>query len=83
MCIILVSPDPSARPTRRVLEACHDANPHGAGLAWRERSGPRAKPRVRWMKNLDVDDAGALLAELPGEVVIHFPFLSEPHFMNS
>ena len=70
MCVILVCPESSARPSREVLEACHQANPHGAGLAWRERK------RVRWMKNLDVDDTEALLAELPGEVVIHFRWAS-------
>jgi predicted glutamine amidotransferase len=70
MCVILVSPGPKARPTRPILDACHEANPHGAGLAWREGR------RVRWMKNLDVDDAHALLAELTGEVVIHFRWAS-------
>jgi len=70
MCVILVSPGPQARPTRPILEACHEANPHGAGLAWREGK------RVHWMKNLDVDDAEALLSELSGEVVIHFRWAS-------
>lgn len=70
MCVILVCPDENARPDRDVLEACHDANPHGAGMAWRERG------KVRWMKNLDVDDIEALLAELLGEVVIHFRWAS-------
>ena len=70
MCVILVCPDETARPTRDVLEACHDANPHGAGMAWRENS------KVRWMKNLDVDDVEALLAELDGEVIIHFRWAS-------
>ena len=32
--------------------------------------------KVRWMKNLDVDDVEALLAELDGEVVIHFRWAS-------
>ena len=70
MCVILVCPDENARPTRDVLEACHEANPHGAGMAWREGG------KVRWMKNLDVDDAEALLEELDGEVVIHFRWAS-------
>jgi len=70
MCVILVCPDENARPTRDVLEACHEANPHGAGMAWRERG------KVRWMKNLDVDDVEALLVELDGEVIIHFRWAS-------
>jgi len=70
MCVILVCPDENARPSRDVLEACHDANPHGAGMAWRENK------KVRWMKNLDVDDIEMLLAELGGEVVIHFRWAS-------
>jgi len=70
MCVILVSPDAGARPARDVLDACHAANPDGAGLAWRENR------KVRWMKNLDVDDVEDLLAELDGEVVIHFRWAS-------
>ena len=70
MCVILVCPDETKRPDRAVLDACHDANPHGAGVAWREDG------RVRWMKNLEPDDLDALLPELPGEVVVHFRWAS-------
>jgi hypothetical protein len=70
MCVILVCPDETKRPDRAVLDACHAANPHGAGVAWREGG------RVRWMKNLEPDDLEALLPELPGEVVIHFRWAS-------
>ena len=45
MCVILVCPK-DVRPSSSVLYACHDANPHGAGVAWRENG------KVRWVKNL-------------------------------
>ena len=70
MCVILVCPDETVRPERDVLDACHAANPHGAGVAWREGG------RVRWMKNLEPDDLEALLPELPDEIVIHFRWAS-------
>jgi len=64
-----------------VLRACEKANPHGAGVAWREQG------KVRWFKNLSAEDVIALLPDLTGEVVIHFrlasvggvdPFLCHP-----
>lgn len=70
MCVILVCPNEKKRPSQTLLEACHSINPHGAGVAWRERG------LVRWMKNLEPDDLSLLIPELPGEIVIHFRFAS-------
>ena len=69
MCVILVCPD-GIRPDRPTLEACHEANPHGAGVAWRYDG------EVRWMKGLRVDELDALLPRLPGEIVVHFRWAS-------
>lgn len=69
MCVILVCP-PEVRPGSQILEACQRCNPHGAGVAWRERD------RVHWMKNLDAEEVGQLLPQLDGEVVIHFRWAS-------
>lgn len=71
MCVILVCP-PDMRPPKSVLYACHDANPHGAGLAWREHG------KVRWLKNLGPGKLMLKLKELgkSGEVVIHFRWAS-------
>lgn len=69
MCVILVCP-PDVRPGPEVLYACHEANPHGAGVAWRE-SG-----RVRWQKNLGAGELMLLLKKLEGEVVVHFRWAS-------
>ncbi len=69
MCVILVCPD-GVRPGRDVLEACHEANPHGAGVAWRQDG------EVRWMKGLDVEQLAPLLPRLPGEIVVHFRWAS-------
>ena len=69
MCVILVCPE-NVRPDRATLDACHEANPHGAGVAWREDGV------VRWNKGLDPDELERLIAELPGEIVIHFRWAS-------
>ena len=69
MCVILVCPE-NVRPKPEVLYACHDANPHGAGVAWRE-SG-----RVRWEKNLGPGQLSKLLRRLEGEIIAHFRWAS-------
>jgi len=69
MCVILICPQ-NVRPKSEVLYACHDANPHGAGVAWREGG------RVRWQKNLSTGELVTLLKMLEGEVVIHFRWAS-------
>lgn len=69
MCVILICPE-TVRPKPEVLYACHEANPHGAGVAWREGG------RVRWQKNLSTGELITLLKKLEGEVVIHFRWAS-------
>lgn len=70
MCVILVCP-PKVRPAAATLYACHDANPHGAGLAWREGG------KVKWQKNLGPGKLMMKLKELPpGEVIVHFRWAS-------
>ncbi|MCB1210337.1 MAG: hypothetical protein KDK97_13465 [Verrucomicrobiales bacterium] len=69
MCVILVCPE-NVRPKPAVLYACHEANPHGAGVAWREGG------RVRWQKNLSAGEVMTLTRKLEGEVVIHFRWAS-------
>ena len=69
MCVILVCPA-DVRPDRRTLAACHEANPHGAGVAWREDGV------VRWFKGLEPRELEPLIAGLSGEIVIHFRWAS-------
>ena len=69
MCVILVCPR-DIRPDRPTLEACQRANPHGAGVGWRQRG------RVHWMKNLGADEVAELIPQLKGEIVIHFRWAS-------
>lgn len=69
MCVILVCPE-NVRPSRDVLYACHAANPHGAGVAWREAG------KVKWLKNVGPGKLGLLLPKLEGEIVIHFRWAS-------
>jgi hypothetical protein len=69
MCVILVCPK-KVRPDRATLDACHRANPHGVGLAWREDG------EVRWLKGLEPEGLEPLIAKLSGEIVIHFRLAS-------
>ena len=69
MCVILVCAK-NVRPSRDVLYACHAANPHGAGVAWREGG------RVRWGKNLGPGKLSVLLPKLEGEIIVHFRWAS-------
>jgi hypothetical protein len=69
MCVVLICP-PKVRPPLSVLQACHEANPHGAGVAWRE------KRRIHWRKNLSALGVHRLIGEVPGEVIIHFRWAS-------
>jgi hypothetical protein len=69
MCVILVSPA-NARPDRKLINACHAANPHGAGVAWREGK------EVHWMKNLSCGEVETLVDQIAGECVIHFRWAS-------
>jgi len=69
MCVILVCPT-KVRPSREILDACHQANPHGAGVAWRDGG------KVKWFKDLNPEELARLLPLLPGEIVIHFRLAS-------
>ena len=79
MCVILVCP-PQVRPGSDVLKACHAANPHGAGVGWRQDGA------VRWKKNLGPEEVAEVIAPLEGEIVIHFRFASvggvDPHLCH-
>ena len=69
MCVILVCPE-NIRPDSETIAACHRANPHGAGVAWRDDGV------VRWSKGLEPDEVENLIANIPGEIVIHFRIAS-------
>jgi hypothetical protein len=53
-----------------LINACHAANPHGAGVAWREGK------EVHWMKNLSCGAVETLVDQIAGECVIHFRWAS-------
>ncbi len=65
MCVILVCAT-NVRPSLETLRQCWDANPHGAGIAWREGG------EVRWVKTNDVAEIHRLAEAKRGEIVIHF-----------
>ena len=69
MCVILVCSE-NIRPDSATIDACHRANPHGAGVAWRDDGV------VRWSKGLEPDEVESLIAGLTGEIVIHFRIAS-------
>lgn len=69
MCVILVCPE-NVRPNAQTLKNCERANPHGAGVAWREDG------EVWWMKGLDAAEMSELICRITGEIVIHFRWAS-------
>ena len=69
MCVVLICP-PKQRPDLTILRACHAANPHGAGVAWRD------KRRIHWRKALTPGEVNHLIQQVPGEVIIHFRWAS-------
>lgn len=69
MCVILVAP-PTVRPSLETLEACHQANPHGMGIAWRDGA------KVRFFKSDHVSTINRLARAAKGWVVIHFRIAS-------
>ncbi|MHC1763602.1 MAG: hypothetical protein AB9869_04745 [Verrucomicrobiia bacterium] len=69
MCVILVCPK-DRRPDLNTLQLCHEANPHGAGIAWRDGGA------VEWLKTNDVETIHDLAHLLRGEIVIHFRIAS-------
>ena len=69
MCVVLICP-PKQRPDLTILRACHAANPHGAGVAWRE------KRQIHWKKALTPGELNHLITQVTGEVIIHFRWAS-------
>jgi len=69
MCVVLICP-PKQRPDVSILRACHAANPHGAGVAWRD------KRRIHWRKALTPGEVNHLIQKVPGEVIVHFRWAS-------
>ena len=69
MCVVLICP-PKQRPDLTILRACHAANPHGAGVAWREQR------RIHWRKALTPGELNHLIQRVPGELIIHFRWAS-------
>lgn len=64
MCCLIVCPGRN-RPSLQVLEQVVRSNPHGLGLAWREKGS------VSWFKSDNVKKVSELAAAIRGDVVIH------------
>lgn len=69
MCVILHCPK-DVRPDDATLQACWDANPHGAGLAWRQQG------KVHWRKTNDMAEIKRIRDTVKGELFIHFRIAS-------
>ena len=70
MCVIAICPA-HLRPSLATVTACATANPHGAGVAWREGN------RVLWRKGFsDPGELKAFIDGIKGEAVTHFRWAS-------
>lgn len=65
MCVVLLC-TPEVRPPLDTLKLCAARNPHGAGIAWRNKGA------VEWQKTDDVARIHRIAQWAEGEVVIHF-----------
>ena len=64
MCVICISD--TKRPTPVAIEKMYDANPAGAGIAWREDGF------VRWEKGLELKQIQELVLKVPMPFIAHF-----------
>jgi len=69
MCVIIICPE-KVRPDADTLRQCWEANPHGAGISWRERG------EVHWIKTNYLPELCDLAARKRGEIVLHFRIAS-------
>jgi len=68
MCVVLICP-PKQRPDLTILRACHAANPHGAGVAWRDKRRIYAYTR----KDALADGVQIDVSEVAREAGLKFP----------
>lgn len=66
MCVIVISPKASNRPTLETLKACEASNRDGGGVAWLENG----KPTYR--KGVDAEFIHDIMNLVSGPVVAHF-----------
>lgn len=72
MCVIAVSPNAKARPTLEELTQMYQANPHGIGMSWVERSSKK----VLFEKGITVAQAHSWSQEIDGPIIYHFRIAS-------
>lgn len=64
MCVILICD--KRRPSEEEIEAAYEANPAGAGVAWRD------KGIVHWKKGLNLEEIKEFIPSVPLPLVAHF-----------
>ena len=69
LCVIALIE--TVRPSEVQVKAMWDANPRGAGVAWRE-TGHDGVVRVRWEKGLTLEEITTRNKQLPLPYVMHF-----------
>ncbi len=72
MCVIVVCPN--TRPSSEMVEKCWQANPDGAGIAYREGEGSNTV--VRWKKGLSLAKIKDEIEAAPFPFVAHFRIAS-------
>jgi len=66
MCVILVARK-DIRPSEEMIQLSWDANPQGAGAAWKDPEG-----LVNWRKGMTLEEVQELNKKLPFPYVLHF-----------
>jgi hypothetical protein len=75
MCVIMCSN--TSKPTPAMMEAGHEKNPWGAGVAWQEKD-KKGETWMRWVKGItEVGDVIKLVEKLTPPLVVHFRIPTE------
>jgi hypothetical protein len=70
MCVIVIAA--SERPSPEMIAKMFQNNPHGAGIAWRDKAEDGTTDIVSWRKGLVLDEVVELAEKAPLPFVAHF-----------
>ena len=70
MCVIIYCKKDGNRPTRKILNKCEKANPHGIGVAYRKQGSDMYSVA----KGISMETLVRIMDKYDGEIAIHFRY---------
>jgi len=71
MCVIMIVPEDSVRPSTKMIDDAYNKNGDGGGIAWREQNG-KGENIVHWKKGLSRPEMHEMMGWAPTPYVAHF-----------